>query len=114
MSFISFHYSCLFSLLNYVYRYYIVFRGTDGLMEGYDKGTGPNDARHVVWALGDFSFSLFVFIFFTKVCLLYFRYFGAIYGPMGGYDEGNGPKRCVLRHLGTRCFFFFDYSSLFP
>ena len=34
------NYSCVSSLLNYVYRD-IYYRGFDGLMGGYDEGNGP-------------------------------------------------------------------------
>ena len=98
-----FHYSCLFSLLNYVYRYYIVF---NGLMEGYDEGTGPNDAKRVVWAPGEFLFLLigfFSLLTFFKGPYWYFRSWD---GLMGGWDEGNGPKRRKTRRLGTRFVFF--------
>ena len=49
-------------------------KGRKGLLKSRMARTGPNDSTRVVWAIGDFSFSLFVLIFFTKVCLLYFRY----------------------------------------
>ena len=55
------------SLLNYVFRYYKYFRATKGLPGGYDEGidqwettmreTGPNDAKCVVWAPGEFFYS---------------------------------------------------------
>ena len=49
-------------------------KGWKGLLKSRMARTGPNDSTRIVWAIGDFSFSLFVFIFFTKVCLLYYRY----------------------------------------
>ena len=45
-----FHYSCLFSLLNYIYRYYVCYRDTEHLLGGYDEGNRPK--RRVSRRLG--------------------------------------------------------------
>ena len=71
VSFFFFKYLCLFSLLKYVYWYYMYCRGTDGLMEGYDERTGPNDARRVVWAPGVF---FFLIIRFSSLLNYVYRY----------------------------------------
>ena len=65
--------------------------------------TGPNDARHVVWAIGKYFFFLFhVLLNLTNVfCLLkfYMHYKGTERVGIGS-DEKNGPKRHKTRCLG--------------
>ena len=117
-----FHYLCLFSLLNYVYRYYIVFRGIDGLMESYDEGTGPNDAKRVVCAPGVFFFKIFVFLSLLNYVFRYYKYFRATKCLPGGYDEGIDQWETTMRETGPNDakrvgwapgVFFINYSSLF-
>jgi hypothetical protein len=64
--------------------------------------TGPNDARRVVWALGEFFFHFFrVFLVLNDV----HRHYGlpkGMEGLSGGSDNDNGPKRRVLCRLGPR------------
>jgi hypothetical protein len=64
--------------------------------------TGPNDARRVVWALGEFFFISVVFFYlFNDV----YRYYGRSKGTegfSGGNDDDNGPKRRETRRLGPR------------
>ena len=54
-----------FCLLNDVHRYYGCSESTKGFSGGgaTTMTTGPNDARHVVWALGEF-FILFSLCFY--------------------------------------------------
>ena len=65
--------------------------------------TGPNNARHVVWAKGELFFFLFhVLLNLTNVfCLLsfYLHYKGMERVGMGG-DGKNGPKRHKTCRLG--------------
>ena len=55
---------------------YVILRfclHTQGMRKAMMKKTGPNDARHVVWAKGTFFFSFFfhAFIILTNVFTLY-------------------------------------------
>ena len=57
--------------------------------------TGPNDAWHVVWALGVLFFVLFKInqSFIDSINYIHDR---------EGRDDDNGPKRCQMRRLGPR------------
>ena len=59
--------SLFFCLLNDVHRYYGCSESTKGFSGGgaTTMTTGPNDARRVVWALGEF------FILFSSCFFLY-------------------------------------------
>ena len=50
------HFSCFFSLLNHVYRYYMILELRSDYLEATMREMGPNDAPCAVWALGKFSF----------------------------------------------------------
>ena len=67
------------------------------------RKTGPNDARHVVWAIGKyFFFLLHVLLNLTNVfCLLrfYLHYKGMERVGMGG-DGKNGPMIQERRKRG--------------
>ena len=105
--FFFFHYSCLFSLLNYIYRYYVCYRDTEHLLGGYDEGNGPK--RHVLRRLGTrwISFLLIGGFFLLTMFKGPYSYFRSWDGLMGCYDEGNGPKRRKTCRLGTRWVFLF-------
>ena len=60
-----FHYSCLFFLLNYIYRYYVCYRDTGHLLGGHDEGNGPK--RRKTRRLG----TRCVFFFYYSVFFLY-------------------------------------------
>ena len=66
VSFFFFHYSCLFSLLNYIYRYYVCYRDTYQLVGGYDEGIGLK--RHLTRRLGT---RWVLFLFIIRVYFLY-------------------------------------------
>ena len=54
----------LFCLLNNGNRYYGCSEGMEGSIGGATTTTtGPNDARRIVWALGEFFFIFIVFFF---------------------------------------------------
>ena len=63
---------------------------------------GPNDASHVVRALGEFFYIYSCFLLYTN----------DFYRSYLGYtrkNDDNGPKRRVTRRLGTRWVFFFKF-----
>ena len=67
---------------------------------------GPNDARHVVWALGEFFLIYSCFFLYTND---FYRY----YLRNTGKNGDNGPKRCDMCRLGTR-WVFFKFIRVFP
>ena len=70
----------------------------DEMYGGYGRIMGPNDARHVIWAIGDFFFSSgFLHTNYIYVFNMSYR---CPEGLAGGYEEENGPKRRVSRRLG--------------
>jgi hypothetical protein len=71
-----------------------------GLVGATTTITGPNDARRVVWALGEFFF-LISFFFFVFNCI--YRSTDALNVRRGSIevnDDDNGPKRRETRRLG--------------
>ena len=70
-------------------------------MECYDEGTGPNDAKRIVWAPGVFFFKLFVFISLLNYVFRYYKYFRATKGLPGGYDEGIDQWETTMRETGV-------------
>ena len=63
---------------------------------------GPNNAEHVIWALGVFSF-LFSWFFLVSSYVGWHKG-----GMMGSYNE-NGPKQGWIRCLHPRCIFLFHF-----
>jgi hypothetical protein len=63
--------------------------------------TGPNDARRVVWAIGEYFLIFFVFFVLNYSFIEYIDYNYEICDVGGSVDE-NGPKRRVSRRLGHR------------
>jgi hypothetical protein len=64
--------------------------------------TGPDDARHVVWALGE---SFFIIIHSFSILNDFYRYYGyyrCTDGLMGDSDDENGSKRRQTRRLDPR------------
>ena len=59
--------------------------------------TGPNDARHVIWALGEFFFHSFSILddFYR-----YYGYYKCTEGLMEHYDNENGSKRREIAPFG--------------
>ena len=69
--------------------------------------TGPNDVRHVVWALGELFLFSSCFFFVLNDLHRYFEYSkGRVWFNAGNNDD-NGPKQRVSRRLGL-------LSSLLP
>ena len=73
--------------------------------KGLEGPEGPNDARHVVWALGEpfFSFSLYYLILIDFLLYLYVT--STIYAKkrgLEGWERQNGPKQCQTRRLDPR------------
>ena len=63
--------------------------------------TGPNDVRHVVWALGEFFFHfLRVFFFVFNDLHRYYRLSKGTVWFNTSNDDDNGPKRRETRRLG--------------
>ena len=59
---------CLLCLLNDGNRYYGCSEGTERSSGGATTTTmGPNDARRVVWALGEFFLIFFVFFWYLTI-----------------------------------------------
>ena len=73
-----------------------------GKLEAPAKKTGPNDARRVIWALGE-SFSIYIRILLVLNVLysLYLSLEETEWVSEGG-DNDNGPKQCEMRHLGHK------------
>ena len=61
--------------------------------------TGPNDARRVVWALGE---SFFIIIHSFSILNDFYRYYRCTDGLMGDSDDENGSKRRQTRRLDPR------------
>ena len=82
--------------------------------------TGPNDARHVVWAKGRCFFFASRFFYTNQQFLFYLGYIH-VFKWQGGFSwmamRKTGPNDARCRHLGPRCVFFsshfFNYLSTF-
>ena len=70
-----------------------------GLRHGMGVKTGPNDARRVVWAIGEFFLIYSSCFFSTNWCFIEAN--NEICDRKASHDE-NGPKRCHVRRLGPR------------
>ena len=73
-------------------------------------GMGPNDARHVVWAIWYVFFFFCVLLIFTNT-KCYIQYFYAKKGWDGSSDE-NGPKQCETHCLGHQFIYLIIYCIL--
>ena len=68
----------------------------------FTTSMGLNDARCVVWAIGEFFFYIFVFFIYLTNFLVYIQAINyEIHDMEGVYDE-YGPKRRKTRRLGHR------------
>ena len=80
----------VFYLFNDLHRYYGCSEGTEGSSgEATTTTTGPNDARRIVWALGEF------FLFFLRVFYLFndlHRYYKVQYGSTQATTATTGPR----------------------
>ena len=56
---------------------------------------GPNNAKHVIWAIGEFYFLLF-HVFNTIYC------FNSLLCNREGSNNENRPKQCQMHRLGHR------------
>ena len=67
---------------------------------------GPDDARCIVWALGEYFLVLFdtnsIFIVYLQVLILKYRV---------GIDDEKGPKRLQTRRLGQVSLFYFSFAT---
>ena len=98
-----FYFRCLFFILNDVNRSTDALKVWRGSLGGTTTTTmGPNDASHVVWALGEFFYIFFMFFFVFNDL---HRYYGNSKGTVwfnAGNNNNNRPKRRVSRRLGPR------------
>jgi amino acid permease len=67
--------------------------------------TGPNDASGVVWALGEFFFSIFVF-FYIKLILYYVYRLETTTWRATKMKTGPNNARCVVWAISK---FFFSF-----
>ena len=77
--------------------------------------TGQNDARRIVWALGEFFFHfLRVFFFVFNDLHRYYRFSKGTVWFNTSNNNDNGPKRRKTRRLGPRWVFFnFFFSFIY-
>ena len=66
------------------------------------KKTGPNDAGRVVWALGEFFFLYFVFLFDTNSYIIVPICFNCERDNGKADDEDDRPERRQTRRSGPR------------
>ena len=71
MSLFEFYFFCL---LTDIFKFYLSVEGT---RKAVMTQTGPNNARHVIWAVGIMSF--FSFRFFCILTDIFLLYLGSIY-----------------------------------
>ena len=74
-----------------------------------ERGTskrGPNDTRHVVWAIGTCFFFLYsCYFILTNIYSFYLHFEGMRMASVDNKNE-NGPKRCIwTHHLGHKYVF---------
>ena len=69
--------------------------------------TGPNNARRVVWALGEFIFYFRVFFGYLTIYIGTTDSLQVRCGSTQATTTTTRPKRCETRRLGLGEFFFF-------
>ena len=63
---------------------------------------GPNDAGHIIWALGEFLFMFFLVIAYFLQYIYIIIYKLCTMEELEVGSKENGPKQCQSRHLGSR------------
>ena len=61
------------------------------------EGTGPNDARHVVWAIIKFFYYYFYVLLILTIIYIDITH---VFNGSGKAGDKNRPKQCNWCHLG--------------